>query len=291
MEQIKEIRFHGRGGQGIVLASEMVVHAAMFDGLYATALPSFGVERRGSPVAAFVRINDRPIREKTQIYSPNCIVIADATLLGGSEVFDGIREGTVMVLNSNKEVETLGLPGAITKLAILDATDIGIETLGIPVTNTALVGAFAKATGWVRLPSMFEGIRAVMGEELAEKNIEAARWAAQKVRIFEIAGRTAGGGQPRPDKRPRIGGRLRPGQVMPCGRELIITETGEWRSERPILDNGRCHFCGQCRLICPCFCIHEQESAFRIDLKFCKGCGLCASQCEFGAIHMEREQK
>lgn len=184
--KIREIRLHGRGGQGIVLAAEIIVHAAMIDGIYGSALPSFGVERRGSPVTSFVRLDDRPIREKSQIYSPNCIVVSDSTLLGSMDVFAGIQAGTTVVLNSTKKVETSHLPFQITRLGVLDATQIALEVLGIPVTNTAIVGAFAKATGWVQVSSILEGIRRVMPPELVERNIEAARRAAQEVRLCEI---------------------------------------------------------------------------------------------------------
>ncbi len=85
--------------------------------------------------------------------------------------------------------------------------------------------------------------------------------------------------------------KLKPDQIAPWGKELLIIETGEWRSERPVLDPGRCHLCGQCWVACPGFCIQEQESTLQINLRFCKGCGLCARECGFGAIHMEREQK
>jgi len=170
----------------MVLASEMIVHAAMIEGLYGTAIPFFGVERRGSPVAAFVRIDGQPIREKSLIYSPNCIVVGDATLLGSIDVYAGLQEGAIMILNSTKEVETSTLPSQITRLGVLDATKIALEVLGIPVTNTAMVGAFAKATEWVQVSSILEGIRCVMPEELVEKNVEAARRAAQEVRLFEV---------------------------------------------------------------------------------------------------------
>lgn len=158
----------------------------MIDGLYGNALPSFGVERRGSPVVSSVRLNDQPIREKTQIYSPNCIVVSDSTLLGSMDVFAGIQAGTTVVLNSTKKVETSHLPFQITRLGILNATKIALEILGIPVTNTAMVGAFAKATGWVQISSILEGIRCVMPAELVERNVEAARRAAQEVRLYEM---------------------------------------------------------------------------------------------------------
>jgi 2-oxoacid:acceptor oxidoreductase gamma subunit (pyruvate/2-ketoisovalerate family) len=168
------------------MAAEIIVHAAMIDGLYSNALPSFGVERRGSPVTSSVRLDDRPIREKSQIYSPNCIVVSDSTLLGSIDVFAGIQDGTFMVLNSFKVAQPSNLPLQITRLGVLDATKIGLEVLGIPVTNTAIVAAFAKATGWVQLSSILEGIRRVLPPELVERNVKAARRAAQEVRLCEI---------------------------------------------------------------------------------------------------------
>jgi len=161
-ERMREIRLHGRGGQGMVLAAEMIIHAVMLDGLYGTAIPFFGFERRGSPVACFVRIDDRPIREKTQIYTPDCIVVSDPTLLDSVNVFSGIKAGTVMVLNSPKDREEFVLPPQVTKIGIVDASKIAKQVLGIPVVNTAMVGAFAKTTELIRVTSAFEGIRQIM---------------------------------------------------------------------------------------------------------------------------------
>lgn len=164
-----------------------MAHAAMIDGLYCTAIPTFGVERRGSPVAAFVRMDDRPIRVKCQIYHPNCIVVADISLLKGDQgVFAGIQEGTTMVLNSSKGIDVSALPPEITRLAVVDATGIALEVLGMPAANTAMVGAFAKATGWVSVSAILEGIRSVLPERLIAKNIEAAHRAAEETQIIEI---------------------------------------------------------------------------------------------------------
>lgn len=85
--------------------------------------------------------------------------------------------------------------------------------------------------------------------------------------------------------------KLREDEITPCATELLLIPTGEWRSERPVLAPEKCNSCGQCWLICPVSCIHEGDSGFRIDFRFCKGCGMCAAECGFGAIHMEREQK
>lgn len=185
---MKEIRLHGRGGQGMLMASEILVHAALIDGLYGTSIPQFGFERRGSPVTASVRIDDKPIREKTQIYEPDCIIVSDQTLLGSVNVFEGIRDGTIMVLNSVGNLDTLDLPPQVKRLGLIDATKIALEILGVPVTNTAMVGAFAKTAEWIRVTSVLEGIKQVLPKELIKKNVETSRRAAEEIRIIELAG-------------------------------------------------------------------------------------------------------
>jgi len=185
---MKEIRLHGRGGQGMVMASEMLVHAALMDGLYGTSIPQFGFERRGSPVTSSVRIDDKPIREKTQIYEPDCIVVSDQSLLESIDVFGGIKDGAVLVLNSTRNLDSLDLPPQVKRLGLIDATKIALEVLGIPVTNTAMVGAFAKTTEWLRIDSVLEGIKRVLPSELAKKNVEMGRRASEEIQIIELAG-------------------------------------------------------------------------------------------------------
>lgn len=294
---MNEIRLFGRGGQGMVMASEMLVHAALLDGVYGTSIPQFGFERRGSPVTSSVRIDDKPIREKTQIYSPGCVVVGDQTLLESINVFSGIKEGAIMVLNSTRDIGTLNLPSQVKRLGLVDATKIALEVLGIPVTNTAMVGAFAKTTGWVSVDSALEGVRQVMPPKVAEKNIEAARRASQEVRIFELerkeiyvtsivsdvmASRTMAN-----TTKPKM--TLKEEEIGPCGKDLYIVNTGDWRVLRPVIDSERCQCCGQCWLLCPTGCVDMNGSAFSIDYRYCKGCGLCAQECGFGAIQMERE--
>jgi len=294
---MNEIKLYGRGGQGMVMASEMLVHAALLDGLYGISIPQFGFERRGSPVTSSVRIDDKPIREKTQVYSPGCVVVGDQTLLGSINVFSGIQDGAILVLNSTRDVETLHLPPQVKRLGLLDATKIALEVLGIPVTNTTMVGAFAKTTGWVRVNSALEGIRNVMPPKVAEKNIEAARRASQEVRIFElerkeldetsIVNDVMASGTVAKTAKPKM--KLKEEAVGPCGTDLYIVNTGDWRVLRPVIDSERCQCCGQCWLICPTGCVDIKSSPVSIDYRYCKGCGLCAQECGFGAIQMERE--
>jgi len=170
----------------MVLAAEIIIHAVMTEGLYGTSIPFFGIERRGSPVACFVRIDDRPIREKDQIYKPDCIMVGDQSLFSSVDIFAGVKEGAILVLNSTKDPKIDALPPQIARLGVVDATKIALEVLGIPVVNTAMVGAFAMTTHWIQVQSILEGIRQVMPQKLAERNAEAARRAAQEIRIVDI---------------------------------------------------------------------------------------------------------
>src|SRR4030067_2357993 len=137
-----EIRFHGRGGQGAVTSAEILALAAIGEGKYAQAFPSFGPERRGAPVVAFCRINDQPIRIRANIYEPDIVVVLDPTLLKIVNVAAGIKPDGIVVTTSkdSPEVvkETLGIKN---RVATVDAVKIAMEVLGLPITNTAMLGA------------------------------------------------------------------------------------------------------------------------------------------------------
>jgi 2-oxoisovalerate ferredoxin oxidoreductase gamma subunit len=173
-----EIRFHGRGGQGAVTAARLLAEAAFLEGKYAQAFPFFGAERRGAPVLAFARIDDKPIRVRTQIYEPDYVVVLDPSLPEVLDVASGIKQGGMVVLNSKKAVQ---FPNA--KTAFVDATSVAIETLGSPITNTAMLGAFAKATGSVKLESIIEVIKGYFSSKLAEKNLVAIKAAYERTEV------------------------------------------------------------------------------------------------------------
>lgn len=155
-----EIRFHGRGGQGAVTASKILALAAFSEGKYVISFPFFGTERRGAPVTAFTRIDSEPILLKTQIYTPDAIVILDPYVIKTSDVTSGIREGGFFIINSPKSPEEFDLPYNV---ATVDATSIalrkGLGSRVNPIINTAMLGAFAKATGTVSLESVVEATR------------------------------------------------------------------------------------------------------------------------------------
>lgn len=180
-----EIRLHGRGGQGGVTSAELIAIAAITQGKYAQAFPSFGPERRGAPVQAFARISDSQIRTREKIYHPDVILVLDASLPKIVKVTAGLKEGGIAILNSHyseKEVREM-LGGYKGKLALVDATKIALEELGVPITNTTMLGAFIKATGLVDTGAMEEALKHRFGR-LAEKNIKALHRAIAETKIY-----------------------------------------------------------------------------------------------------------
>jgi len=183
-----EVRFHGRGGQGAVTAANILASAAFKEGKYVQAFPFFGVERRGAPVTAFTRIDERPIRIKTQIYEPDVVVVLDPSLLDTVDVTAGLKDDGIVIINTEKSKEEVleKLKKKPSKLALVDATTIALEVLGLPITNTAILGAVSKATGLVKLESVQEAIKEVFSGSLGDKNAKAAEEAYNKTQIFEL---------------------------------------------------------------------------------------------------------
>lgn len=171
---MKEIRIHGRGGQGSVTAAELVARAAFYGGRYSQAFPNFGVERRGAPVAAFARIDDKFIRRRSQIYQPDYIIIQDASLVGGADVFLGAKKGTVALINTEKSQSDFIAPDGV-RVVTLSATKIAMEIIGKPIINTVLLGAFASLSGLIKLSAVERAIKEHFEGDIAKKNIAAAR--------------------------------------------------------------------------------------------------------------------
>jgi pyruvate ferredoxin oxidoreductase gamma subunit len=184
--ELTGIRWHGRGGQGAVTSAELLAQAAIAEGKYAQAFPSFGPERRGAPVQAFNRVsNQQPIRVRAGITRPDIVVVLDSGLLGIADVTSGLKTGGTLVINTRKtfvEIEA-GL-GSRWRLALIDATIIARELLGAPIVNTTMLGALIRATGVVKLESLFEPLEKRFGR-MAEKNINAMKKAYQETLFKE----------------------------------------------------------------------------------------------------------
>ncbi len=182
-----EIRFHGRGGQGAVVASNLLAAALFSEGWEVQSFPTFGVERRGAPVAAYVRADKRPIYLRCQIRNPDHLVVLDPSLLGMLQLTSDLKPGGWVVVNTPSPPWALGLPGF--RVAAVDAGRIalswGLGSAGAPIVNTAILGAFAAATGLVRLSSVLEAVGAAFGGPELRKNLGAVEEAAREVATWE----------------------------------------------------------------------------------------------------------
>ena len=179
-----EIRFHGRGGQGAVTSAELLAQAAISEGKYAQAFPSFGPERRGAPVQAFNRVSqDRHIRLRAEVTEPDVVVVLDPGLLQVVDVNSGLKENGITVINTSKTIQDIRKKLTDSKrVATVDATQIARDILGVPITNTTMLGALVRVTGAVDIESLIEPLKHRFGR-LAERNIKAMRTAFAQTRI------------------------------------------------------------------------------------------------------------
>ena len=155
---LHEIRIHGRGGQGAVLAGSILATALVEEGRHVVAVPSFGFERRGAPVASFLRVSDKPIRQMTNIYRPDCLLVIDPTVGRAVNVFDGVTEHATLVQTTAKPLAELSLPDRVDVVGLCDAVAIALSIFRRPITNTIMLGAFARTTGLVSLPSLVKAV-------------------------------------------------------------------------------------------------------------------------------------
>ncbi len=180
---LKEIRIHGRGGQGSVTAAEVLAHAAFFEGKSVQAFPYFGAERRGAPVKAFARISDEPILVHSQIYHPDYVIVLDPVIYKVVDVTEGLKEDGTVLINTTKKPEEVGLKDL--RVAAVDATGIALElnliVAGLPIVNTSILGAFAKATDEIKLESVLKAVKETWAGSAGEKNAKAAELAYDRV--------------------------------------------------------------------------------------------------------------
>ncbi|RLB26052.1 MAG: pyruvate ferredoxin oxidoreductase [Deltaproteobacteria bacterium] len=182
---MQEIRFHGRGGQGAVIGSETLAHAFFMEGKYVQAFPAFGVERRGAPVMAFCRVDEQPINLRNQIYEPDHIVVLDSSLIETVNVTEGLKENGIVVINgrATKKYYRNRIRDAF-RIFLVDAGQIairhGLGSVTNPIVNTAILGAFAKATGLVSIDAVEKAIMEYVPVK-REANRRAARAAYEEV--------------------------------------------------------------------------------------------------------------
>ncbi len=279
-----EIRFWGRGGQGAVLAAELLAQAAFLDGKVPQSFPFFGVERRGAPVTAYARVSDRPIEVRTSIATPDVVVVLEHGLLATMPTTDGLREGGTVLVNARADDPGLVAPPSA-RLATVDADrialELGLGTAATPIVNTAVLGALVRVTGVVSPIALDRAIERVVPARPSE-NLAAchAGYAGVLVRTTEVPVPT-----PRPSPRAPP---LPEGPLATIPSDVL--RTASWRTRRPEIRLERCTRCNFCWKFCPDTAIALDALGFpQLIAEHCKGCGICAAVCPPKTIAMVAE--
>ncbi|MBL7167185.1 pyruvate ferredoxin oxidoreductase subunit gamma [Candidatus Bathyarchaeota archaeon] len=262
-----EIRLHGRGGQGAVTASRLLATAAFLEDKHSQSIPMYGTERRGAPVTAFVRIGEKDKMVRSLIHEPDYVVVLDSLLRKTVNITEGLKDDGMLILNSSVPPEEIELLKPY-KVATVDATGIALETLGRPITNTAILGAFVKATGEIGLESVIEAVKQQWKGTLGEINVKAVEAAYEATEVGD----------------PKIVAEV-VGEKAPAGSRA------DWRTFRPVVDLEKCTGCRLCWVYCPEHCIEMVDDKSVIDYAYCKGCGICVEECPVGAIEMKSESE
>jgi pyruvate ferredoxin oxidoreductase gamma subunit len=263
-----EIRFHGRGGQGAVTASRVLAIAAFLEGHHSQSIPMYGTERRGAPVTAFVRIGDKNKMIRSLVHNPDYVVILDPLLRNTVNVTEGLKPNGTVVINSSTLPEEIEFTQEY-KVVTVDATKVALETIGRPITNTAILGAFSKGTGEVRLESLIDAIKMEMSGRMADTNIKALEQAYNST----------------------IVGKNRVGKELLKIIQTPVNSRADWRTFRPVVNTVKCTGCQICWTYCPEHSVEMVEKKTTINYVYCKGCGICAEECPTKAISMVMENE
>ncbi len=291
-----EIRFHGRGGTGAVMASRALAKAAFYAGKNAVSFPSFSAERRGALVLAFARINTKKIYRKSQIYEPDTIVVLDNSLIELKDVAKGLKQDGIGIINTTKKPDEIILSKAI-NLGVVDATNIAKETLGQPFANSAILGSLIRSTKLVGMEELEKGILSVFGAKLGEKqarrNVEAARIGYEETQFGMSQGeRNYSKLQPwLPSVEELPIGAILPKTTVSTGQSIgpgsaITRITGTWSYIKADIDQEICIKCLKCVFHCPEGTIHRKNNTVIVNKAYCKACGICESICPVNAIKM-----
>ena len=181
-----EIRFHGRGGQGAVLAAKILAKALVEEGKFVKAIPAFGFERRGAPVEAYLRFDDEVFRQITNIYTPDCIVCLDPTLPQSVDIFSGINDHATWIQATKKSLDQLEVPEKVDSVGLCDGFGLAMQVLGRPITNSIMLGVLAKTTGIVSLESLNKAMETTaFRDAVLGKNIEAAKRGFEETKVYD----------------------------------------------------------------------------------------------------------
>lgn len=268
------IRLHGRGGQGAVTASRLIATAAYEEGKYSQAIPMYGTERRGAPLTAFVRLDDERVRVRELVHNPEISIVLDPLVAKQQAVVDNLVPGGLVLLNTTDDPGDVKLGGDF-RVATVDATSIALDTLGRPITNTAILGAFAKVTELVKLESLEKAIKRYFPGRVGDMNIESIRRSYK-----EVKGPIQAVVKEAPKEKVDIH----------VGGYGVLQDVSSWRVYTPRIDQESCIGCKSCWIFCPETAVQwdEGENKPYIEYRKCKGCGICANECPVDAIEMER---
>jgi len=269
-----ELRIHGRGGQGVVTASRLLAEAFHHDGKYTQSIPMYGTERRGAPLTAFVRVDDVRVRERDLVHEPDIVVCLDPLISKRRGIMAGLKSGGLLLLNYPHPPEEVQVTGDF-KVATVDATKIALEVLKRPITNTAILGAFSKVTGLLKLESIEKAIMQRFPGRIGEMNIATVRRSYEEASMPVLLKAEEG---PAPEEEP----------VATMGYGVLESVAG-WRAFRPEIDLDKCTGCRLCWIYCPETAISWIEDKPEIEYRKCKGCGICVNECPVKAIAFERE--
>ena len=263
-----EIRFHGRGGQGAVTGVRLLSTALYYEGKFTMGIPMYGTERRGAPVQSFLRIGEGRIYERDLVHEPDMVVVLDPLLAKTVPVTEGLKKGGLVLVNHPRGGLDAGIGGPY-KVATVDATKVAMETIGRPITNTAILGAFAKVTGMVKLNSLEKAAQHQWSGRIGEMNIKAMQKAYEAatdaVDVSEV-------------------------QVAEVKREnRFERNVSSWRLYRPVFNDGKCVGCRRCYILCPEVAIGMQNNKAAVNYNHCKGCGICYEECPTKAIDWVQE--
>lgn len=281
-----EIRFHGRGGQGVKLASRILGRSGFLCGLQAQDFALFGAERRGAPVVSFVRLSNDPIADRGNIDRPNLVVVMDSSLLkeASAQVFQGVDAITPVFVNADSdrlEVNLQELPAA--RFLFVDLSAIAREWIGSVFVSAAAAAIAAKCVPSINLTALEEAVRVELEEfglapDLVKRNLAAASAAYRQAPAIELA-IAATADQPSASSWqavPYLGTSQFAGPTIRHRGSAALRATGNWRVERPVIDLDKCKRCFLCYLYCPEAAMRlDAENFPHVDYDHCKGCMIC----------------
>jgi pyruvate ferredoxin oxidoreductase gamma subunit len=290
-----EVRFHGRGGQGVKIASRILGRSGFLCGLYAQDFALFGAERRGAPVISFTRLSADPVEERGPIDQPDLIVVMDDTLTeeAPGQVFHGVNHKTPILVNAEParlQASLIHLPPA--NYAAIDLSAIARRHIGKAIVSATAAGVAAKSIPAITLDSLAQAVRAEVAEfgsgaDLIDKNIAAAREAYERAPAIDLAHLPAAGptAQTALETPPYLASSQFAGPTIRQRANAALRVTGNWRIERPEIDLAKCKRCFLCYLYCPEAAMRlDAENFPHVDYEHCKGCMICYEECPTDAI-------